>query len=203
MVALGVGTFILAGVTSTFLMIGRVCANAGNYCDLDTNARQALEIFSREVRNACYVDPSFNTTSVKLGIPDMGPGPAAGTAVPIAYYVIYSVQPDPEFPGQNCLDRYGPPSTNIAAPLNTYGHTSLVHNVQSVTFNYYSLYGNGYFPGDLDYNPSLPGNVVAIGTSSEPIKQIELTLVAQRSSSTVTTATDTVISARFMLRNKS
>jgi len=211
MVALGIGSFILAGVTSTFLVIGRTSANVANYCDLDSNARQGLETFSREARNACYVGQSFTSQSVTFAVPyaasnttpvvpvsGVEPSPLISTST---YYVVtYQLAADDSDPTQNALVRIGPPpadtSTYNSSGTNT--TTYLIHNVQSLTLNYFSLYGTGYYNGDL----TTTANQVAIGTAPLAIKQIELTLTAKRTTSTVVTATDTVISARFTLRNK-
>jgi hypothetical protein len=213
MLATCIGSFILGGVMTTYLMIGRVIENTGNYCDLDSNARQGLETFSREARNACYVGQSFTATSVVFAVPytasstvpivpvaNVEPSPLVNTST---YYIVtYQLAADNQYPTQNALVRIGPPladtSVYNAGSVNT--TTYLIHNVKSLTFNYYSLYGSGYYNGDL----TLPANVVVVGAAGAPksIKQVELTLTAQRASSTVVNATNTVISARFGLRNK-
>jgi len=193
MVALGLGSFVLTGVMTTFLMIGRVVENTGNYCDLDANARRGLETFGREVRIASNVT-AFSTTSVTLTIPD------ANTAN--TYSVQYECILDPNqtaYPGQYAFVRNGPPLTSpfsspgVVAPS---ANTTLIHNVDLSTFkfNYYSyLPGDGYINGVQNDNPA---------NTTTGIRQIELILTAQRSSSTVVNATNAVLSARFILRNK-
>jgi type II secretory pathway pseudopilin PulG len=197
MVAAGIGSFILAGVVSTFLMIGRTAANTANYFDLESNARQGLEVFGREVRNASNVT-AFSTTSVTLTIPD-----TTSSTTTTLYSVTYSLAADPAFTGQNALKRHGPP---LSDPAGTVGDTYPIHYVQpssTVIFKYFSLQagyinGPGYGPGN-----SAPTNEIdPASLNYAGIKQIELTLTAQRSSSTVVNATNTVLSACFTLRNK-
>ncbi len=48
MVSAGISAFIMAGVMSSFLMMGRTGANMRNYTELEGQARRALELFSRE-----------------------------------------------------------------------------------------------------------------------------------------------------------
>ncbi|HWZ94532.1 MAG TPA: hypothetical protein VNW30_04995 [Opitutaceae bacterium] len=195
MVAASLGAFISSGVVSTFLMIGRTSTNLANYCDLDSNARGALETFGREVRNAGSVT-AFSGTSVTLGIPD------TTSSTNTLYSVTYSLATDPEFPGQQALKRTGPPLDN---PAGTIGDTYPIHYVQqsNTIFKYFSLQagyisGPGYGPGN-----TAPNNEIDPATQNiAGIKQIELTLTSQRSSSTVVSATNTVLSACFTLRNK-
>jgi type II secretory pathway pseudopilin PulG len=209
MVAAGIGSFILTGVVSTFLMIGRTGANTANYFDLESNARQGLEAFGREVRNASNVT-AFTGTSVTLTIPKTDA--SNDTTNDVLYSATYSLaaDPDPEFSGQNALVRSGPPLANPYNPDGTVAAsvtTTLIHYVQSsaTIFKYFSLVG-GYISGP-DYGPggslSTPLNEIdPASLNSAGIKQIELTLTAQRSNSTVVTATNTVLSACFTLRNK-
>src|SRR5687768_6752532 len=48
----GIATFIMIGVLSTFLMIGRSGANIQNYSQMETHSRRALEELSQDVRMA-------------------------------------------------------------------------------------------------------------------------------------------------------
>lgn len=49
------GTIVLAGVLSTFLMLGRNGVSAAGYSDMDAQARKALEEFAQDVRMASDV----------------------------------------------------------------------------------------------------------------------------------------------------
>jgi hypothetical protein len=66
------------------------------------------------------------------------------------------------------------------------GETStvpLIHGVTNFTFNYFQLGG-------------------AAASSAASIKQVQLSLTALRNSVGVTTATNVVLSSRFILRNR-
>jgi Tfp pilus assembly protein PilW len=193
MISASIGAFVLTGVLTTFLLIGRSGTNAFNYCDLDANTRQGLESFSREARIASNVT-AFSSTSVTLVIPDTNP------ATTYTYSVTYECILDPNqtaYPGQYAFVRYGPPLTQ---PLNSDGtaatsvYTTLIHNVDLSTFklNYYTYTPGLSYSQDQNYTA---GSVTAI-------KQVELTLTARRSNVTAVNATNAVLSARFILRNK-
>jgi Tfp pilus assembly protein PilW len=187
MIGLGLGSFILTGVVSTFLMIGRTGTNAANYCKLDSDTRQGLETFSREIRLANSVS-AFSSTSVTIGVPDT----SSGSSSTVAYSVTYAYDSV-----NKLLTRTGPPLTNTAGASAT---TTLVSGVQAFALKYYSyLAGDGYINGVQNDN-TIPTD----GTgSSTAIKQIELTLTAQTANVTVVNASNAVLSARFILRNKS
>lgn len=55
MVGAGLSGFILAGVLSTFLFMGRTGANIRNYSDMESQARRALEQFAQDVRQASAI----------------------------------------------------------------------------------------------------------------------------------------------------
>jgi prepilin-type N-terminal cleavage/methylation domain-containing protein len=69
MIAATLGSIVLAGVLSTFLMISRSGMSAANYTTMDTQSRRALDEFSRDVRQASNV--TWNSSaSVTLSVPD-------------------------------------------------------------------------------------------------------------------------------------
>jgi len=180
MIGAGLGAFILTGVLSTFLMIGRNGMNAANYTRLEAQARQGLETLSREVRMANSV-VSYSNTSVTLGIPDT----SSGSVSAVAYNVTYAYNS-----ANKLFTRTGPPLTNPSGATAT---TTLMGGVTNLSFNYYRyVTGGGYSNGFTSNTAS----------NATEIKQIELTLTAQLSSTTVTNATNQVLSARFILRNK-
>ena len=177
-------TVVLAAVLSTFLLILRTGANASNYSELQVQARKALELFSREVRLANSVGSGYSTTSVTLGIPD-----GSANRVHVAYAVTYTFDPvNHEF------TRNGPPPDNPTGASST---TVLVDGVQEIPginpFNYYRYVTNG---GYVD------GFATNTAANALEIKQIEINFIAQRKDVTVTAATNKVLSARFLLRNK-
>ena len=66
--------FILAGILSTFLFLGRSGVNVQNYNDMEAQARKALEYFAEDTRQASAIAWT-STTSLTLTI----------NAVPIVY----------------------------------------------------------------------------------------------------------------------
>src|SRR5688572_22308395 len=70
MVGAVLSSMILAGVLSTFLLMGRTGANVINYSDTEASARKVLEQIGGEVHQAYGIDATFSSTSVTLGIPD-------------------------------------------------------------------------------------------------------------------------------------
>jgi prepilin-type N-terminal cleavage/methylation domain-containing protein len=178
-IASTIGSVIMLGVLTTFLMLGRSAANLVNYNELDTEARRALELFSEDVRMAKEVNwngvsPS-SATSVTLTIP---PVAAAGSDILVTYFWDTLVGADTY---QCFCRRIGtpPPSTQMSNR-----GTVLVRNVTTFQFNAFKIGGSGPASNALE------------------TKQIQLSLTASRSSRTAVTATDMVLSARFILRNK-
>jgi prepilin-type N-terminal cleavage/methylation domain-containing protein len=69
MIGATLGSIVLAGVMSTFLMLSRSGMNAANYTTMDTQCRRALEEFAQDVRMAS--DVTWNSTgSVTLTVPE-------------------------------------------------------------------------------------------------------------------------------------
>jgi type II secretory pathway pseudopilin PulG len=186
LIAFGISAVILAGVMSTFLMMGRTGTLAQNYTELEVEARRALELFSREARMA-YAVSAYNSNSVTFRIPDRtSDRKGTGTG---AYDVTYTFDTT-----NRLLTRYGPPLSDPAAAAVT---TTIVDNIMPIGttpyIRYFRYVSSGYVTGFTSN----------FATSSSEIKQIELNFIAQRSASTtVATATDKVLSARFILRNK-
>ena len=51
-IGLGIGSIVMLGVISTFLMMGRSGANIANYTRMDAQMRRALEEFAQDIRMA-------------------------------------------------------------------------------------------------------------------------------------------------------
>jgi Tfp pilus assembly protein PilW len=184
MISAVISTVILAAVLSTFLMIGRTGANASNYSELEIQARKALELFSREVRLANSVGSGYSATSVTLGIPD-----TSSSRTAVAYSVTYTFDTT-----NNKFVRIGPPADNPSGASATTVLMAGVQQIPGVTpFNYYRYVTSG------GYVDGFSNNTAANATE---IKQIEINFVASRANVTVATATNKVLSARFILRNK-
>src|SRR5690606_28949793 len=55
LISAGLSAFILAGVLSTFLFLGRSGANMQSYSDMESEARRGLELFAQDVRQASSI----------------------------------------------------------------------------------------------------------------------------------------------------
>ncbi|MBI2812975.1 MAG: hypothetical protein HYX71_01675 [Opitutae bacterium] len=162
MIGASLGSFILAGVLSTFLFMGRSGANLQNYNDMESQARKALEYFAEDTRQASGVTWGSDSNSITLTV----------NGASVAY--VYD------------------PSTRIFYRRDSTVTRSLVTGITSFAFTAYNINGAS----------------VAISTAAErtaangTTKQLQLSLEAARNSQTVVAATNTVLSARFVLRNK-
>src|SRR5438309_1691074 len=67
MVASTISVFVMAGVLSSFLMMGRSGANAYNYVGMEEDARKGLERFGEDVRMAKNVTWT-SSTDVNLAV---------------------------------------------------------------------------------------------------------------------------------------
>ncbi len=68
-VGASLSVIVLAGVLSTFLMLGRNGANVANYSMSETQIRRAIEEFSQDVRMANAITTN-NASSITLTVPD-------------------------------------------------------------------------------------------------------------------------------------
>jgi Tfp pilus assembly protein PilW len=183
-------TFVLAGVISTFLFMGRTGANINNYTEAEAHARLALEQFSREVHQAYSVETGYSATSVTLGMPDTTTNRIpANTTANGAYLVTYAFD-----------------SVNKTLTRAINGGTAEilitgVEQIPSTDFISYYKYVNASTvpePGK-GYQDAVTNN---LATLPREIRQIEFSFLIKRRSVTVATASNKVISARFILRNK-
>lgn len=184
MISAVLSVIVLAAVLSTFLMILRTQANAANYVELESQARRALELFSQEARMADSVGSGYSSTSVTLGIPD-----SSSSASSVAYTVTYTFDTT-----AGTFTRTGPP---IDDPTGAVGTTVLIDGVQAIPgvdpFNYYRYVTTGGYADGFQNNTA---------ANAAEIKQIEINFIAKRTNVTVASATNKVLSARFILRNK-
>jgi type II secretory pathway pseudopilin PulG len=178
--------FVLAGVLSAFLMMGRMGANIQNYTEIESKARQSLEQFSREVRLAYAIaGTTLNNSSVTLNIPDTTAN-RTGTGSG-AYNVTYTFEA-----ANNQLTR----AVNGGTPVPFITGIQLIPGTTSF-FKYYRLLN----PENFDMGEGYLFNSAVAGIPREA-RQIEVSFVLQRKSVTVATASNKVLSARFILRNK-
>ncbi len=125
LVATTLSAVIMAAVLSSFLMMGRSGANAGNYVAMEQQVRQALERFGQDVRMAKYFT-RVSATQIKLTIPQ-----ASDSGTDIVYYTYDSTA--------KTFTRLGPdPITNVANTT-----TLLIKEVQSCEFKRWMLGSTG------------------------------------------------------------
>ena len=177
MIGASLGSFILAAVLSTFLFMGRSGANVQNYNDMESQARNALEIFAQDTRQASgVVWNSVESVTLTVGT-DLVTYAYSSTARTFRRTVVDTV-PNPDV---------------------TTSDRVLVTGITTFTFSAYKI----------TIDPStgaawvLPLSTAAERTAANgQTKQLQISLEAARTNTTVVAATNTVLSARFVLRNK-
>jgi Tfp pilus assembly protein PilW len=179
-------SFVLAGVLSAFLMMGRMGANIQNYTEIESKARQSLELFSREVRLAYSIaGTTLDSSTVTLNIPDTTSN-RTGTGSG-AYTVTYT---------------YDAVNSQLTRAVNSGTAVPFITGIQLIPgstafFKYYRLLN----PENFEMGKGYLFNS-AVATIPREARQIEISFVLQRKSVTVATASNKVLSARFILRNK-
>lgn len=159
MISAALSSFILAGVLSTFLFLGRSGANLRNYSDMETQARRGLEIFAEDVRQASAITWDTETQC---------------TLTVNAASVVYTYDS-----GSASLQRNG---------------TAIITGITAGTFAFSAFNVTGT---EMDLDTAAKRTIASSST-----KQLQITLEATRTNTTVVDATNTVLSARFILRNK-
>ncbi len=166
-------TLVLAGVLSAFLMIGRTGYAASNYSEMQSQVRNALEIFAGDVRKA--TDIHWNTAqSVTLFVATAGSGTST---------ITYAYDDEAASPGFRSFYRL------VGSANSTQPRAALVRNVGSdFAFRRFKL-----------EQPGVADNTA--GNDLET-KQLEVTLRTSRTGVTTVATTQSAISARYILRNK-
>ena len=168
MIGASLASFILAGVLSTFLFMGRSGAHVNNYNDMEAQARKALEYFAEDTRQASGVVWSdANTVALTVG------------SLRVTYQYIPTNR---RFTRQEVVIATGVVNSTRV----------LVTGITSFSFSAYNI------SGTLVPTSTAAERTAANGTT----KQLQISLEAARSNTTVVAATNTVLSARFVLRNK-
>lgn len=163
--------FVLAGVLSAFLFIGRTGLNASSYSEMEAEARRGLEIFAEDVRMAS--DVRWNSAQSLTLIRPPGAGSAATT---------YAYDPDPSSQTYRCFYRTESDDASSGE------RRVLMHDIDpDFSFKRFKLEQSGI--------------VDAAASNDLETKQIQLTLRAVRATHGAA-ASNTVISARYVLRNK-
>lgn len=164
-----IGAFVLAGVLTSFLMMGRSGYNASNYSVMESEARRALQTFSEEARMADNITwTSANSITLRVVT-------SSGTQL-----VTYAYDTASSGATAGAFYRV------VGGASSTATRRVLVRNVSEFAFRRYKVV-NG-----VDYTA---------GNDLET-KQIQITLRARRTGVTTVAATNAVLSARVVLRNK-
>lgn len=176
MISSTIAAFILAGILSSFLFMGRSGANVSNYNDMETQARNALEQFAQDVRQASAITWN-SSTDVTLQVEST-----------FVRYYLSSTKPSTG----NYTSRFLYRITGNSAPslpTNPSRTNLLVSGIIEFEFKPYNITGT-----ELTF--------ANLASTSSATKQLQVSLRASRKSQTVVAATNTVLSARFILRNK-
>lgn len=165
--------FVLAGVLSAFTFIGRTGFRTSSLNELENEARRGLEVFAEDARLAS--DIRWNSAqSITLTVP----ADAAGNT-----RVTYAYDPGSSGPTAGALYRM-PGDAESAQPRRV-----LIRGLASdFSFKRYKL-----------EQPGVADNTAA---SDLETKQIQLVLRAARTSVATAGASQSVVSARYILRNK-
>jgi hypothetical protein len=170
MAASGLSGIVLAGVLSSFVLLGKNSYNAANYSMMETESRRALEVFTQEARMADNL--TWNSSySVTLSVVT-----AAGTSESVTYAY------DNGTTGvtAKCFYRRTGTTTSTATPL------ILMRNVSDFAFRRYKIVNGTDFSATNDLET----------------KQLQIALRTVRTGATTVNATNAVLSARVVLRNK-
>jgi len=173
MISAALSTLILAGVMSAFLFIGRTGFSAGSYSEMEAQVRRALDQFANDARVARDIR-WHDAQRITLYLPTAGTGSRP---------VTYAYEPAA---GATAGGDFYRVAGEADAPL---PRQVLVHGVTpDFTFQRFKLEPNG----------------VATNAAANDLetKLIQVTLRAARQGVTVTTASQTAHSARYVLRNK-
>jgi hypothetical protein len=164
MIGGSIGSFVLLGVLSTFLFLGRSGANISNYHEMEQHALRGLEYFAQDTRQASELNWN-HAASVSILV--------KGATITYAF------------------------DSSTRTFSRTLGGTTsvLLSGITDFTFSGYMITDGAVDLSDLS-------TAAKRASASAITKQIQISLRASRTSATVATATNTVLSARFILRNK-
>jgi Tfp pilus assembly protein PilV len=176
LVSFGLASIILAGVLSSVLMINRSGYLLNNYIEMEKQARNALETFAIDTRMTESVAWIRKTDGTLTGI----------TLIP----------PD----GKSITYTYDSTEANsgklIRKDETTAKQTTLVSGIQSLSFTAYKYTEST--DGYVAINPALTSDTLL----KNDTKMVQISLSALRTRSTLADATNNVVSARYVLRNK-
>lgn len=172
MIAASIGTIVLAGVMSAFLMLTRSGVSAANYSEMEAQVRRALEQFSLDVRMASAITWTSNR-SITLTVPDN----YTDTNNQVTYYYdSATIGPTAQ---SFCLKTVNPDTGAVVT------QRRLVRNVS--TF---------FFSGFNRLNVATTSNIEIKRV------QITMTVSTRTTGITTAATTDSIMSASYILRNK-
>ncbi|RKX34801.1 MAG: hypothetical protein DRP71_05970 [Verrucomicrobia bacterium] len=157
LIALVISTMLMAAVMSSYIFIAKSCVSLNDYSELDSETREAIETFSREVRAASDIS-GFSSSDMTLTLP--GPGGD--------YTVSYT---------------YVPADGIFYRAYGTSNQKVLLKGVESFSLKRFNLL----------HNPAV---------NDLETKQIQLDAKTVRSGGVKFRATNNVLSARYIMRNK-
>lgn len=180
-IAMVLGSLMMAAVMSTFLMIIRSSQRVANYNEMETEAARSLETLSRELRMATSIASTkadavtgneHILSKIKLTVPDEETNPASPTTYEVEYW--FRTEAD----GTRTLVRQEVGSTEVR---------ELVRNIDGNRVHNFIRY---------DQAPSFAINDYSTN-------QIQLTMTVMNNyRGLVASTTERVISAYFVLRNR-
>jgi Tfp pilus assembly protein PilW len=175
-IATTIGSFVLVGVLTSFLMLGRSGANIANYSMMESQSRRGLEEFGQDVRMAS--DVTWNSaTSITLTVPDN----YTSTSNRVTYGYDSGSKTFYRKPGDHS-------STNSKYVL--------IKNV-STDFAY-----SRYDRRDNLLSSAVPASAASALALNYSTKRILIATSVKITSTTVASASNNIVSASYILRNK-
>lgn len=165
MVSAGLSTILMAGILSSFVLVGRDSYNAANYSVMEAESRRALATFTAEARMADNITWT-SATSITLSV-------VGNTG---SYVVTYAYNDS----------TVGRTARSFYRQLGAAPALILVRNVNDFAFRRYKVVNGADFTATNDLET----------------KQLQITLRTVRTGVTTVDATNAVLSARVVLRNK-
>lgn len=174
LVASGLGALLLAAILTAFLFITRTGMNIQNYTDMESQSRTAMETFAQDVRMAAGVRWNSNS-SLTLTLQD-----GAGNE----YYTYAYDRTAKTFSRQQVSDPVTQAKVGAAF--------TLITGIKPNTFEFTAY--------KIDTGTISLTNITDL--THQMTKQVQIALETERTSKSLATSTNKVISARFILRNK-
>jgi len=185
MIAVTIFSIAIASILSTFIVFAAGSESVGAYVEMSTDSRRSLELCARDIRAAEEITYADDNTIV-LQYPD--------NSFYSGHYVKYYFDDDAdiysryEFEDDVVLKANGDIDDSDAGLAgNTISNDTLLDGVEEFIFNFYDPLGS-----------ALSSSTASLLLS---IKSIQIDAKMQRSISQ-TKATDYIISARFLMRNR-